>query len=89
MAKQTVSKGIKYRYWYVKHLVGDRIKWCYIGKTLPEQYSQRASARTETRTGTQNSIKQNNLRLSPINQNRDAITDASIAQSVEQQPCKL
>jgi hypothetical protein len=40
IAKQTVSKGIRYQYWYVKHVVGDKIKWCYIGKALPAEYQK-------------------------------------------------
>ncbi len=48
MIKQTVSKGITYRYYYVKHPVSKRIKWCYIGKTLPQEYQ------TLVQKGTQN-----------------------------------
>ncbi len=30
--KQTKSKGITYVYWYIEHHIGDKIKWCYLGK---------------------------------------------------------
>ncbi len=40
IVKQTVSKGIRYQYWYVKHNVDDKIKWCYVGKILPSEYSK-------------------------------------------------
>ena len=38
--KQTVSKDKTYTYFYVEHHVGDKIKWCYLGKCekLPEEY---------------------------------------------------
>ena len=57
MTKQTVSKGITYQYWYVKHFVNKKIKWCYIGKTLPTEYSKLASKIESTQTGTQNSTQ--------------------------------
>ena len=42
--KPTVSKGIKYEYWYVQHVSfkeGRRkTKWCYIGKELPKEYQE-------------------------------------------------
>lgn len=38
--KQTKSKGKTYRYYYVEHHIGDKIKWCYLGKyeALPVPY---------------------------------------------------
>ena len=40
--KQTKSKGITYEYWYIEHHIGDKIKWCYLGKyeKLPEEYKK-------------------------------------------------
>ena len=63
MIKQTVSKGITYRYWYVKHTINKRIKWCYIGKTLPEQYQKLIHSRS-TQKGTQNNRISEKLNLS-------------------------
>ena len=67
MSKQTVSKGIKYQYWYVKHPVGDKIKWCYVGKTLPLEY-QKLNPKS-TQTGTQNSTQKEKSDLSSISKN--------------------
>ena len=89
IVKQTVSKGIKYQYWYVKHPIGDKIKWCYVGKNLPVEYQKLKPARESTQTGTQSSIEPNKLKSSLNSQNRNERRSASIAQSVEQQPCKL
>jgi hypothetical protein len=60
VVKQTVSKGIRYQYWYVKHPIGDKIKWCYIGKILPAQYQKLKPVRDSTQTGTQNSTQTEN-----------------------------
>ena len=40
--KQTKSKVITYEYWYVEHHIGNKIKWCYLGKyeKLPEDYKK-------------------------------------------------
>jgi len=40
--KQTKSKGITYVYWYVEHHIGNKIKWCYLGKyeKLPDAYKK-------------------------------------------------
>ena len=67
MAKQTVTKGMNYHYWYVKHLVNKKIKWRYIGKTLPE-YESLVPQIESTQTGTQKTIKQNNLKSDSISQ---------------------
>jgi hypothetical protein len=89
IAKQTVSKGMKYQYWYVKHNLDDKIKWCYIGKALPAEYQKPKPVGESTQTRTQNSMGPNNLKTSLNSQNRNGNVSASIAQSVEQQPCKL
>ena len=89
ITKQSVSKGTTYFYWYVKHTANKKIKWCYIGKTVPEEYQKLISEKSSTQTGTQNTMKPNNLKSSPVNQNKNGNMYASIAQSVEQQPCKL
>ena len=44
--KPTVSKGIKYEYWYVQHVSFNKgkrkTKWCYLGKyeSLSEEYRE-------------------------------------------------
>jgi hypothetical protein len=42
VAKTTKSKGHSYRYYYIEHHVGEKIKWCYLGKyeNLPEDYKK-------------------------------------------------
>ena len=52
--KQTKSKGITYEYWYIEHHIGDKIKWCYLGKyeKLPEEYKR--LIHKDTQTDTQN-----------------------------------
>ena len=70
--KQTVSKRIRYQYWYVKHIVDKKTKWCYIGKTLPTEYRTLAPAEyrmphnraKSTQTGTQRTIESNSLKSS-------------------------
>ena len=68
--KQTVSKGITYEYWYVEHHIGNKIKWCYLGKfeKLPEQYKQ--LIHKDTQTDTQNTNNAENINLSLFNENR-------------------
>ena len=48
--KQTKSKGRTYVYWYVEHHIGDKIKWCYLGKydKLPEEYKRLIHKDTQT-----------------------------------------
>ena len=55
--KQTKSKGITYQYWYVEHHIGDKIKWCYLGKyeKLPEDYKR--LIHKDTQTDTQNIVE--------------------------------
>ena len=50
--KQTKSKGITYQYWYVEHHIGDKIKWCYLGKyeQLPEEFKKLLHKDTQTDT---------------------------------------
>ena len=38
--KTTISKGKKYRYFYVEHSVEGKNVWHYIGKYLPEAYTK-------------------------------------------------
>ena len=95
--KKTKSHGTTYEYYYVQHYIkeSDKIEWCYLGsyKGLPKEYERilqkEETVHNDKQHCTQNTLKPNNLKSSPINQNKDAIADASIAQSVEQQPCKL
>ncbi len=76
MAKQTVSSGINYQYWYVKHKVDGKIKWCYIGKTLPVEYEKLKPTKTSTQTGTQISTQNNNT---PENLNLGSIAENDTA----------
>ena len=69
IVKQTVSKGIRYQYWYVKHVIDGKIKWCYIGKILPVEYQKLKPNRGSTQTGTQNSTQTENPDLNPISDN--------------------
>jgi hypothetical protein len=41
----------------LKHNVDDRIKWCYVAKTLPVEYSKLAPEAESTQTGTHNSTQ--------------------------------
>ena len=74
IVKQTVSKGIRYQYWYVKHNVDDKIKWCYVGKILPAEYSklvpETESTQAGTQISTQNITESNNLKLGSVEENR-------------------
>ena len=71
MIKQTVSKGIKYRYFYVKHMVSKKIKWCYIGKELPEEYQMLVHKGTQKSTQTtEESKKPKSILISEINQEK-------------------
>ena len=60
--KQTKSKGITYVYWYIEHHIGNKIKWCYLGKyeKLPEEYKRLV---TDTQTDTQNIHKSEKPKL--------------------------
>jgi len=72
--KQTKSKGITYVYWYVEHHIGNKIKWCYLGKyeKLPDAYKK--LIHKDTQTDTQNIPTRkhitNNLKLSPNQQKK-------------------
>ena len=54
--KQTKSKGITYEYWYVEHHIGNKIKWCYLGKyeKLPDNYKKLIHKDTQTDTQNKN-----------------------------------
>ncbi len=70
IVKQTVSKGIRYQYWYVKHNVDDKIKWCYVGKILPAEYEKLMPRPQSTQTGTQKSTQTENSRIELLSKNR-------------------
>jgi hypothetical protein len=93
LIKQTWSKGKPYRYYYVEHHIGNKIKWCYLGKyeRLPDDYKQLIDRDTQkdTQTDTQSKVEPNNLKSSLIHQNITEKGSASIAQRLERQPCKL
>ena len=63
MIKQTVSKGITYRYYYVKHLEGNKIRWCYVGKELPKEYQTLVHKSTQTGTRKTEKPKKPKIRL--------------------------
>jgi hypothetical protein len=68
--KQTKSKGITYEYWYIEHHIGDKIKWCYLGKyeKLPEDYKRRIHKNTQT--DTQNTSKSEKPKFTLPNQTK-------------------
>jgi len=72
--KQTKSKGITYVYWYVEHHIGDKIKWCYLGKyqKLPEDYKRliHKDTQRDTQMVTQNTNEMNNTNLGFFDQNK-------------------
>ena len=71
--KQTKSKGITYTYWYIEHHIGDKIKWCYLGKLnkLPENYQSKIHK--DTQTDTQNIYKSETPKSSFYHQTRQTI----------------
>ena len=60
LIKQTKSKGKTYRYYYIEHHIGNKIKWCYLGKyeVLPDEYKK--LIHKDTQTDTQNNIRSEN-----------------------------
>ena len=67
-------KKIKHTiYWRVGHYIGlkgktRKVKWCYIGKELPESITKQLITQKEqliTQEFTQSDVKKNNLKLSP------------------------
>ncbi len=60
ISKQTRSKRKSYHYWYVEHHIGDKIKWCYLGKyeSLPDEYKK--LIHKDTQPDTQNAISLEN-----------------------------
>jgi hypothetical protein len=67
----------------------ERPRWCYLTAEKTKALGITQNSNTITQDLTQNKPKENNLKSSFNNQNRNENSDASIAQSVEQQPCKL
>ena len=67
--KKTISKGRIYRYWYIEHHIGNKIKWCYLGKykKLPEELKK--LIHKDTQTDTQNNSKSEKLILSSFSGN--------------------
>ena len=70
--KQTKSKGITYEYWYVEHHIGNKIKWCYLGKyeKIPEEYKKLINK--DTQTDTQNISKSEKPKIVSKSQNTRA-----------------
>jgi hypothetical protein len=95
--KETITKAKRKMYHYKKLYVyhqhpqehPKRPKWCYLTAENIEALGITQNTKPITQNLTQNKLKENNLKSSPIDQSEDAVGDASIAQSVEQQPCKL
>ena len=94
--KETITKAKGKMYHYKKLYVyhqhpqehPERPKWCYLTAESIEALSITQNSNRNTQNLAQNNLKQNNFKSSSINQN-NVVIDASIAQSVEQQPCKL
>ena len=68
--KKTQSKGKTYQYWYIEHHIGNKIKWCYLGKyeKLPEEFKK--LIHKDTQTDTQNKRKSENLNLRLVNEKK-------------------
>jgi len=63
--KQTKSKGRTYKYYYIEHHIGDKIKWCYGGKceSLPVPYKRLIDQDTQVDTQKPSLSEKLNLRL--------------------------
>ena len=91
----TNAKGKMYHYkkLYIYHQHPEehpeKPKWCYLTARTIEALGIAQNEKPIAHSLTQNSTMPNNLKLSPVNQNRNENVCASIAQSVERQPCKL
>ena len=68
--KQTKSKGITYQYWYVEHHIGDKIKWCYLGKYEKLSDDYKSLIHKDTQTDTQNISKSEKSKFSSSNQTK-------------------
>ena len=71
-------------YWYIEHHIGNKIKWCYLGKyeKLPEEYKRLV---TDTQTDTQNIHKSEKTELAF----KSEMMKPRWLSSVERQPRKL
>lgn len=95
--KETITKAKGKMYHYKKLYVyhqhpqehPERPRWCYLTPENIEVLGITQKSYPITQNIAQNSTRQNNLKSSPISQSRNENRRASIAQSVEQQPCKL
>jgi hypothetical protein len=89
--KLTVSKGIKYEYWYVQHVTFNKgkrkTKWCYLGKfgSLPEEYRELIHKYTQTNLVT--TQRTNNLKLSSIQQKSLVTPFLLVSQANTRQQC--
>jgi hypothetical protein len=95
--KETITKAKGKMYHYKKLYVyhqhpeehPEKPKWCYLTANNIEALGITQNKKPNTQNLTQNSTIPNNLNSSLNKQNTSKNGDASIAQSVEQQPCKL
>ena len=87
--KQTKSKGITYEYWYVEHHIGDKIKWCYLGKyeKLPDHYKSLIHKDTQTNAVTTQTT--NNLKLSSNHQKNLTSPCLPVLRANTRQRCML
>jgi len=89
--KPTVSKGIKYEYWYVQHVSFNKgkrkTKWCYLGKyeNLSEEYKELIHKYTQTNIVT--TQRTNNLNSSSIQQKSLITPFLPVSQANTRQQC--
>jgi len=89
--KPTVSKEIKYEYWYVQHVTFNKgkrkTKWCYLRKfgSLPEEYRELIHKYTQTNLIT--TQRTNNLKLSSIQQKSLVTPFLLVSQANTRQQC--
>ena len=83
--KQTKSKGITYIYWYIEHHIGNKIKWCYLGKLdkLPDNYQ------TIIHKDTQNIYKSETPKSTPFEAKEVNQTFLPVLLADTRQLCKL
>ena len=91
-------KKIKHTiYWRVGHYIGLKgttrmVKWCYIGKELPESLSKQMITQKEqmiTQEFTQSSVEENNLKSSSVQQKGNINHFLSVLLANTRQQCML
>jgi len=84
-------------YWRVGHYIGlkgktRKIKWCYIGKELPETIKKQLITQKEqliTQEFTQSDTRSNNLKLSPNQQKKPINPSLPVLLANTRQQCML